>query len=84
MKAISHIRHHPSTIILDRQQPDVADFFHPDYRVGCGGTEVPTCYGGRWYLYVWNVKTREHEYYDYSDDVFRSEAYLHQLALARF
>jgi hypothetical protein len=49
------------------------NFYHPDYEVGCGGTEVPTEWGGKKFLYVWNKKTLRHEYYVTPDDLFISD-----------
>jgi len=47
-----------------------ANFYHPEYEIGCGGTETPMQYGGKVYLYVWNKLTRRHEYYVKPDDLF--------------
>lgn len=48
-------------------------FYHKDYNIGCGGTETPTLYQNKTYLYVWNRKTRNHEYYCWEDDMFISD-----------
>lgn len=45
-------------------------FNHPDYAVGCGGTERAIGYRGKSYLYVWNRVERKHEYYVAPDDLF--------------
>ena len=36
---------------------------------GANGTEVPGLRGGRWVLYVFNPKTRQHGYLDLATDV---------------
>lgn len=59
--------------LLDRERPDENDFFHPDYVVGCGGTEVPCCYQGRWYLYVVSRDFTERAWYGYTEDQFFPE-----------
>ncbi len=47
------------------------DFYHPDYEVGCGGSEIPMLWGdGKAYLYVWNKLLERHEYFVFKDDVF--------------
>lgn len=35
----------------------------------CGGTEVPSVYGGKRYLYVYNPKHNKHAWYDMSADL---------------
>ena len=50
-------------------------FAHPDYNIGCGGTEIPMRYtDGKTYLYVWNKVETRHEYYVFDDDVFIADA----------
>ena len=41
------------------------DFYHEDYEVGCGGTEIPMLWlnTGKAYLYVWNKVEERHYYY---------------------
>lgn len=48
------------------------DFYHEDYEVGCGGTEIPMLWlnTGKAYLYVWNKVEERHYYYVYGEDVF--------------
>lgn len=48
------------------------EFHHPDYSVGCGGTEIPLLWGndGKAYLYVFNHKEGRHEFYVYGSDIF--------------
>ncbi len=46
------------------------EFSHRHYSVGCGGTESPILWGGKAYLYVWNIINHVHEYYVYGEDVF--------------
>ena len=49
-------------------------FWHEDYEVGCGGTEIPMNYlDGKTYLYVWNPAGKHYAYYVYQDDVFIPE-----------
>lgn len=45
-------------------------FYHPDYDIGCGGTETPFPYEGKMYLYVWNRVELKHEYYCFTTDEF--------------
>jgi hypothetical protein len=45
-------------------------FYHPDYAIGCGGTETPISFEGETYLYVWNHREKRHEYYCFSADRF--------------
>ena len=45
------------------------NFYHPEYAIGCGGTESPILYNGKRYLYVWHRKTKVHEYYVFEDDM---------------
>jgi hypothetical protein len=40
------------------------------YVVACGGKEVPTFTGGRWYLLVWDTEERKHLDYCYDTDTF--------------
>lgn len=47
------------------------DFYHPDYEVGCGGSEIVMKWtDGKRYLYVWNKVKGCHEYYVFNDDLF--------------
>ena len=49
-------------------------FAHPDYQVGCAGTEIPfTGKNSKTYLYVWNKKLWHHEYYCFEDYLFLTE-----------
>ena len=50
--------------------PRSLEFYHPEYNVGCGGTEVPMSYQGRTYLYVYHVPSRRHDYYCWETDTF--------------
>ena len=50
-----------------------ATFCHPDYQIGCGGTEEPIVWGGKTFLYVWNKVEKVHEYYVFDDDIFISD-----------
>ena len=59
-------------------------FWRTDYEVGCGGDEVPTEWGQKHYLYVWNKKTKSHEYFCFEDDLFIGETdvpWLHQIGV---
>lgn len=42
--------------------------FDYPYRIGCNGTETPYTKNGKWFLYVYNVKDKQHYVYSYSDD----------------
>ena len=53
--------------------PRPLDFFHPNYDVACGGTEVPMASKVGTILYVWNKITKEHEYYHFEHDRFYRE-----------
>lgn len=54
--------------------PRELSFAHPDYQVGCAGTEIPfTGSDRKTYLYVWNTKHWRHEYYCFESDLFLSE-----------
>lgn len=45
----------------------------PQWVPACGGTETPlTTRTGRRLLYMWNLTTGEHAYYDVINDVFLS------------
>ena len=45
----------------------------PDWVPACGGTETPfTTRTGRRLLYMWNLSTGEHAYYDVASDIFLS------------
>lgn len=45
----------------------------PDWVPACGGTETPfTTRTGRRLLYMWNLSTGEHAYYDLASDTFLS------------
>lgn len=48
------------------------DFYHKDYEVGCGGTEIPMLWSndGKAYLYVWNKVEERHYFYVYGSDIF--------------
>lgn len=45
----------------------------PDWVPACGSTETPftTCTGRR-LLFMWNLSTGEHAYYDVASDIFLS------------
>ena len=44
-----------------------------DWVPACGGTETPfTTRTGRRLLYMWNLSTGEHAYYDLASDTFLS------------
>ena len=44
-----------------------------DWVPACGGTETPfTTRTGRRLLYMWNLSTGEHAYYDVVSDIFLS------------
>ena len=54
--------------------PRELSFAHPDYKVGCSETEIPfTGLDSKTYLYVWNTKLWQHEYYCFEDDLFLTE-----------
>ena len=59
--------------LLDRERPNERDFFHPEFAVACGGTEVPCCYAGRWYLLVVSRDFKTRMWYGYTEDVFFPE-----------
>lgn len=40
----------------------------------CGGTEIPTLWGGRRYLYCWNPRLRKHAWLDMTNDLILDEA----------
>ncbi|MDC0317967.1 hypothetical protein OAL45_00765 [bacterium] len=42
--------------------------------VGCDGTETPSSYAGKHYLYVWNKDLRMHLYYCFEDDLYYPDA----------
>ena len=45
----------------------------PDWVPACGGTETPfTTRTGRRLLYMWNLSTGGHAYYDIASDIFLS------------
>jgi hypothetical protein len=48
-------------------------FWHTDYEVGCGGSEIPMEWLGKHYLYVWNQVKKQHEYYCFESDLFMGE-----------
>lgn len=50
--------------------PRELEFSHPEYVVGCGGTETPMVYDHKTYLYVWNIVTNCYEYYCWETDMF--------------
>ena len=55
--------------------PRPLEFAHPDYKVGCGGHEIPMTFpGGRTMIYVVNQITRAWEWYCWEDDRFYTEA----------
>lgn len=41
--------------------------------VGCGGTEEPFLFGGKKYLYCFNMHDKKHYYYSFSDDMFYAD-----------
>ena len=45
-------------------------FYHKDYKVACGGDEVPFRWGNKTYLVVLNTKRMRQEIYCYDDDLF--------------
>ena len=54
--------------------PRELSFAHPDYQVGCSGTEYPFIGSdGKTYLYVWNKKLWHHAYYCFENDLFLPE-----------
>lgn len=54
--------------------PRPLSFAHPDYQVGCAGTEVPFLgKDSKTYLYVWNIKNYTHAYYCFESDLFIPE-----------
>jgi hypothetical protein len=58
--------------------PRELSFAHPDYQVGCSGTEYPFIGSdGKTYLYVWNKKLWHHAYYCFESDLFLPEEEYH-------
>ena len=58
--------------------PRELSFVHPDYQVGCSGTEYPFIGSdGKTYLYVWNKKLWHHAYYCFESDLFLPEEEYH-------
>ena len=58
--------------------PRELSFSHPDYQVGCSGTEYPFIGSdGKTYLYVWNKKLWHHAYYCFESDLFLPEEEYH-------
>lgn len=51
----------------------------PIYRVGCGGTENPFRFEGKHYLYVWNIKDKNHYYYCFEDDMYIGDKQMNQM-----
>ena len=53
--------------------PRELSFYHPNYKVGCGGNEVPMASKMGTILYVWNIKEKRYEYYHFEHDRFYLE-----------
>ena len=54
--------------------PRELSFAHPDYQVGCAGTEAPFIgFTGDTFLYVWHKERREYYYYCFEEDMFWGE-----------
>ena len=53
--------------------PRELSFAHPDYEVGCAGTETPFIgANGKTFLYVWNKIKKNYSYYCFEEDLFWS------------
>ena len=54
--------------------PRELSFAHPDYQVGCAGTETPFIgFNGKTFLLVWNMIKKNYSYYCFEEDLFWSE-----------
>jgi hypothetical protein len=40
------------------------------WKIAGGGTETPFTYNGETFLYMWNLATGQHAYYNYNRDIF--------------
>ena len=40
-----------------------------EYRIACDGLEVPSTHNGKTYIYMWNARTRAHDWYCFENDL---------------
>jgi hypothetical protein len=60
--------------------PRELSFAHPDYEVGCAGTETPFIgFTGQTFLFVWHKERKEHYYYCFEEDMFWGEKEYNEL-----
>jgi hypothetical protein len=55
-----------------------------EYRIGCAGLETPFRFENKYYLYVWNMTTKKHEYYCFDDDIYISDFHMENMMERRF
>ena len=60
----------PQHLITEKATMDILDYGDGAWRPANGGRETPFQWGDKEYLYMYNIETGEHAYYNATDDKF--------------
>lgn len=76
----AHIDHHHTTFDWTIGDRDLSySNRNNNYKVACGGTEVPFRFHGSHYLYTYNIQDRQNYYYCFELDIYIDDKQMNQM-----